>query len=60
LPLRPAGGRHNAAAGRPGAGLGGAVMLAAAATVIVRGEYVRAVPPVAVLMLLAVVARAAL
>jgi hypothetical protein len=35
-------------------------MLAAAATVIVRGEYVRAVPPVAVLMLLAVVARAAL
>jgi hypothetical protein len=39
-----------------GAGLGGAVMLAAAGTVIVHGEYVRAAPPIAVLILLAVVA----
>jgi hypothetical protein len=44
----------------PGAGLGGAVMLAAAATAIVYGEYVRAAPPVVVPILLAVVARAAL
>jgi DoxX-like family len=43
-----------------GAGLGGAVMLAAVATVIVHGEYVRAAPPVAVLSLLAIVAWTAL
>jgi len=43
-----------------GAGLGGAVMLAAAATVIVHGEYVRAAPPVAILVLLAVFAWTAL
>jgi hypothetical protein len=43
-----------------GAGLGGAVMLAAAGTVIIHGEYVRAVPPIAVLILLAIVAWTAL
>ena len=43
-----------------GAGLGGAVMLAAAATVIVHGEYVRAAPPVAILVLLVVFAWTAL
>jgi hypothetical protein len=43
-----------------GAGLGGAVMLAATATVIVHGEYVRATPPVAVLILLGIVAWTAL
>jgi hypothetical protein len=43
-----------------GAGLGGAVMLAAAATVTVHGEYVRATPPIVVLFLLLVVARTAL
>jgi hypothetical protein len=42
-----------------GAGLGGGIMLAAAATVVVHGEYVRAAPPVAVLILLAIVAWAA-
>jgi hypothetical protein len=39
-----------------GAELGGAVMLAAAATVTVHREYVRAAPPVAVLILLTIVA----
>jgi hypothetical protein len=43
-----------------GAGLGGAVMLAAVATVTVHGEYVRATPPIVVLLLLAVVAMTAL
>jgi DoxX-like family len=38
-----------------GAGLGGAVMVAAAATVIAHGEYVRAAPPVVVLVLLSIV-----
>jgi hypothetical protein len=39
-----------------GAGLGAAIMLAAVATVVFHGEYIRATPPVAVLMLLAIVA----
>jgi hypothetical protein len=43
-----------------GAGLGGAVMLAAAATVFVNGEYARAAPPVAILVMLAIVAWTAL
>jgi DoxX-like family len=43
-----------------GAGLGGAVMLAAGATVAVHGEHVRATPPIVVLLLLAVVAMTAL
>jgi hypothetical protein len=43
-----------------GAGLGGAVMLAAAATVFVNGEYSRAAPPVAILVMLAIVAWTAL
>lgn len=43
-----------------GVGLGGAVMFAATATVIVHGEYVRAAPPVAVLILLGIVAWTAL
>jgi hypothetical protein len=43
-----------------GVGLGGAVMLAAVATVIVHGEYVRAAPPVAVLILLVAVGWSAL
>jgi hypothetical protein len=43
-----------------GAELGGVVMLAAVATVTVHGEYVRATPPVVVLVLLAVVASTAL
>jgi hypothetical protein len=43
-----------------GAGLGGAVMLAAVVTVTVHGEYVRATTPIVVLLLLAVVATTAL
>jgi hypothetical protein len=43
-----------------GAGLGAAVMLAAAATVIVHCEYARAVPPIVVLILLVVVGWSAL
>jgi len=43
-----------------GAALGGTVMLAAVATVIVHREYKRAVPPVTVLILLGVVAWTAL
>jgi hypothetical protein len=39
-----------------GAGLGGAVMVAAAATVVYHREYVHAVPPIVVLMLFAVLA----
>jgi hypothetical protein len=39
-----------------GAALGGAVMLAAVATVTVHGEYVRATPPIIVVALLAIVA----
>ena len=43
-----------------GAGLGAAIMLAAAATVIVHGEYARAAAPIVVLILLAVTAWTAL
>jgi DoxX-like family len=43
-----------------GAGLGGAIMVAAAATVIVHREYVHAALPVLVLVLLAIVAWTAL
>jgi hypothetical protein len=43
-----------------GAGLGVAVMLAAAATVVFHGEYFRAAPPIVVLSLLALVAWTAL
>jgi hypothetical protein len=43
-----------------GAGLGAAVMVAATATVIYYAEYVRAVPPIVVLILLAVLAWTAL
>src|ERR1700677_836887 len=43
-----------------GAGLGGAVMLAATSTVIVHREYVRAAMPILILVLLAIVAWATL
>jgi hypothetical protein len=43
-----------------GAGLGGAVMLAAAATVLVHGEYVRAAPLAVILIMLAILAWTAL
>jgi hypothetical protein len=43
-----------------GARLGGAVMVAAVATVTVHGEHVRVTPPIVVLLLLAVVAMTAL
>jgi hypothetical protein len=39
-----------------GAGLGGAIMVAAAATVIYHGEHVRAAPPIVALVLLTVLA----
>jgi hypothetical protein len=43
-----------------GAGLGAAVMFAAAATVVLHGEYFRAAPPIVVLILLALVGWTAL